>query len=1049
MPGLHESDFENVVLSLLREMDYAGPSGASFDPDAAGAGGPGLREDPSDYRAGPAAERENYHATILVGRFRAAVARINPTLPPEAVEAAVNAVLDVGFPELVQENRRIHRLLVDGVPVEYLRGGETIHDRAKLIDWKDVRNDWLAVPQFTVVGTSRRRPDVVIFLNGLPLVVIELKGPEAPNADIRSAFNQIQTYKSEIPALFRTNLLSVVSDGHAARYGTISADFDRFMAWRTVDGETLVEPHSALAWETLVKGLLRRDVLLDLLRYFTVFEQERGSVIKKTAGYHQFHAGRKGLAEVLRALRSDGRAGVVWHTQGSGKSLLMAFFGGMLVHHEDLGNPTLVVLTDRNDLDNQLFATFSRCAELFGQAPKQVSEVAELRKLLDVQAGGVIFATIQKFRPEDGEFPTITERKNVVVFVDEAHRSQYGFNATIDVASGEVSYGFAHYVRKGLPNATFVGFTGTPVEMVDKNTKQVFGDYIDIYDITQAVEDGATVPIYYEGKIVRLNLDEKTREAIDASFDEVTEGMEDHEKARMGGKWSTLEALAGASDRLDELASLIVEHFEKGREAIEGKGMIVCMSRRICVELHDRIANLRPDWHDPADDKGRMKVVMTGSAADPPSFQPHVRTKKGMTDIANRFRDPADDFQLVIVRDMWLTGFDCPSMHTLYIDKPMHGHNLMQAIARVNRIFMGKPSGLVVDTIGIATDLKEALSFYSDRDRGNIGIDTDEAVKALEQYLDVLRSMFHGFDYTPALGDDPAARLRTVGFALDHVYGLEGEGEDAKKKARQRFLDAVAGLEKAFKLASGRDEAAAVALEVAFFCAVKIAMKKFEGGEGGGFRGQDLDAAIERLVSQSVSSIEVIDLLSVAGIRSPDISVLSEEFLREMSDVEHKNLAVEALRKLLQGEVTSRTRTNVVKSRQFSERIEEAMARYHNRVIDALQVIEELIRLARDLREEPEDGLTAEEASFYDALADNQSAIELMGNEDLRLIASELVRTVRDNAGFDWWKFDNRRKRIRVAVKRILKKYGYPPDLQDAAIKTVVEQAEALAAQVR
>jgi type I restriction enzyme R subunit len=1010
-------------------MGYTCHGGDAFDPDASG-------------------ERESYHIAMLGGRLREAVARINPTLPPDAVNAAANAVLDLQLTELVQENQRLHRLLVDGVPVEYLRGGETIHDRAKLVDWKDVRNEWLAVNQFTVVGANKRRPDIVIFLNGLPLVVIELKGPESASADIQSAYNQIQTYKGDIPALFRSNLLAVVSDGFAARYGTISADFDRYMAWRRVDGETLVDPKSALAWETLVQGLLRRDVLLDLLRYFTVFENDGRSIIKKTAGYHQFHAGRKGLVEVLRALGSDGKAGVFWHTQGSGKSLLMAFFGGMLVHHDELMNPTLLVLTDRNDLDNQLFSTFSRCADLFGQVPQQVSEVAELRQLLDRQAGGVIFATIQKFRPEGDTFPPITDRRNVVVFVDEAHRSQYGFNAKIDAESGEVTYGFAHYVRKGLPNATFVGFTGTPVEMVDKNTKQVFGDYIDIYDITQAVEDGATVPIYYEGKIVRLKLDEATKEAMDATFDEVTEGMEEGEKARMGGKWSTLEALAGASDRLDELARLIVEHFTDRQEAIRGKGMIVCMSRRICVELYSRIAKLRPDWHDAADDKGQMKVVMTGSAADPKEFQPHVRSKAAMDLVARRFRDANDEFQLVIVRDMWLTGFDCPSMHTLYIDKPMHGHNLMQAIARVNRIFRDKPAGLVVDTIGIATDLKQALTFYSDRDRGNTGIDTDEAVKALEQSLDVLRSMFHGFDYTAALEGDPKARLSTLAGALNHVFGLEGEGEDARKQARKRFLDAVAALEKAFKLSSGRDEAAEVALEVAFFSAVKIALRKLDDGSGGGLRARDLDAAIERLVNQSVSSTEIIDLLSVAGVKSPDISVLSEEFLREMAGLEHKNLAVEALRKLLEGEVTSRTRTNVVKGRRFSERIEDAMAKYHNRVIDALQVIEELIKVARDLRDEPEDGLSKEEAAFYDALADNESAVALMGNEELRFIASELVKTVRESAGFDWWKFQDRRMKIRVAVKRILKHYGYPPDLQDAAIKIVVQQAEALATKI-
>ena len=1029
MSKILESGFESVVLSLLGELGFTCHGGDTFDPDASG-------------------ERESYHVAMLADRLKSAVARINPDLPSEAVTAAANAVLDIRFPDLVLENQRIHRLLVDGVPVEYQRGGETIHDRAFLVDWKDKRNEWLAVNQLTVVGANKRRTDILIFLNGLPLVVMELKGPESPNADILSAYNQIQTYKSDIPALFRTNLLSVLSDGFVARYGTISADFDRHMAWRTVDGDDLVDPKSLVAWETLVRGLLRRDVLLDLLRYFTVFENDGRAIIKKTAGYHQYHAAKKGLRKVLKALTSDGKAGVIWHTQGSGKSLLMAFFAGMLVHDEELQNPTIVVLTDRNDLDNQLFGTFSRCSELFGQDPQQVTEVSALRKLLDRQAGGVIFATVQKFRPEDGDFDVLTDRRNVVVFVDEAHRSQYGFDAKIDAATGEVRYGFAHYVRKGLPNATFVGFTGTPIEMVDKNTQQVFGDYIDVYDITQAVEDNATVPIHYEGKIVRLNLDEDTKAAIDATFDEVTEEMEEEDKAKFAGKWSTLEALAGASQRLDELAALIVDHFERRQQAISGKGMIVCMSRRICVELYARITALRPAWHDAADDKGKLKVVMTGSAADPPAYQPHVRNKSGMDNLAKRYRDETDEFQLVIVRDMWLTGFDCPSMHTLYIDKPMHGHNLMQAIARVNRIFHNKPAGLVVDTIGIATDLKEALTFYSDRDRGNTGINTDDAVLALARCLDVLRSMFHGLDYAPALERDDAARLKILGEALNHVYGLEGEGDDAKKKARKRFLDAVAELEKAFKLSSGRDEAAAVSIEVAFFCAVKIAMRKFEGDGNGGRRTYDLDAAIERLVNQSVCSTEVIDLLSVAGIKSPDISVLSEEFLQEMAGMEHKNLAVEALRKLLAGETKSRTRTNVVKNRLFSERIEDAMARYHNRVIDALQVIQEMLDIARDLREEPDDGLTKEEEAFYDALAENGSATQLMGNEELRLIASELVKAVRANAGMDWWRFDQRRKKVRTTIRRILRQYGYPPDLADAAIRTVVLQAEALATEL-
>jgi type I restriction enzyme R subunit len=1031
MSKLLESGFESIVLDLLGELGYAHYHGESFDPDVSN-------------------ERESYHGALLPGRLKAAVARINPDLPPDAVDAVANAVLDLRFTDLIQENQRIHRLLVDGVPVEYQRGGETIHDRAKMIDWKDARNEWLAVSQFTLAGANRRRTDILIFLNGLPLVVMELKGPESKNADIVSAYNQIQTYKADVPALFRTNLLNVLSDGWVARYGTLSADFNRHMAWRTEDGKKLVDPKSTQAWETLVRGLMRRDVLLDMLRFFTVYENDGRQVIKKTAAYHQYHAVKKGLRKVLKALTSDGKAGVIWHTQGSGKSLLMAFFAGMLVHNEELQNPTLLVLTDRNDLDNQLFATFSRCADLFGQAPQQVEEVAELRKLLDRKAGGVIFATIQKFRPEDEEFEEITARRNVVVFVDEAHRSQYGFKPKIDAKTGEVSYGFAHYIRKGLPNATFVGFTGTPIEMVDKNTQQVFGDYIDVYDITQAVEDNATVPIHYEGKIVRLNLDDETKAAIDAKFDEVTEGMEETEKAQTGGKWSTLEKLAGADQRLHELAALVVDHFEKRQQAIQGKGMIVCMSRRICVELYERIAKLRPDWHDAEDTKGKLKVVMTGSAADPTAYQPHIRSKKGMDDIAKRFRDETDDFKLVIVRDMWLTGFDCPSMHTIYIDKPMHGHNLMQAIARVNRIFKGKPSGLVVDTIGIATDLKQALSFYSDRDRGNTGIDTNEAVRALHQSLDVLRSMFHGIDYAPALHGDNAARMKTVMLGVNHVFGLEGEGDEAKKKARKRFFDAVAALEKAFKLSSGRDEASEAAMEVAYFCAVKIGIIKLDDDGGGERRSRvDIDAAIERLVNQSIGSTEVIDLLSVAGIKSPDISVLSEEFLREMAGNEHKNLAVEALRKLLAGETKSRTRTNVVKNRLFSERIEDAMARYHNRVIDALQVIEELIQIGRDLREEPDDGLSVEEVAFYDALAENGSAVELMGNAELRVIASELVKAVRANAGMDWWHFDQRRKKVRTTIKRILRFYGFPPDLEDVAIKTVVQQAEALAAEIK
>ena len=1030
MPRITESDLENHVLDLLEEAGHNGAHGEEFEPESDG-------------------ERESYHGTFLVRRLKAAVQRLNPQAPPDAVDSAVNALRDGVLHELIQENRRLHRLMVDGVPVSYEQGGETIHDRLRLVDWSNAQNDWLAVNQFTVVGSSNRRPDIVIFLNGLPVVVMELKAPESANADIRSAYNQLQTYKRDIPALFHSNLLCVASDGFSARFGTISADFDRFMTWRTVDGENLVSPKSELAVETLLKGLLRPDVLCEMLRAFTVFENVGRDVIKKAAGYHQYHAAQKGLRKIKEAVKTNGKAGVVWHTQGSGKSLLMAFLAGVIVKDPELGNPTILVLTDRNDLDNQLFDTFSRCMELFGQTPAQVDSVAELRKHLDCQVGGVVFSTIQKFRPEEGEVPLITDRRNLIVFVDEAHRSQYGFGAKIDTDTGKKTYGFAYYVRKGLPNATFVGFTGTPIELVDKNTTEVFGTYIDIYDITQAVEDGATVPIYYEGKIVRLKIEDESREAIDREFEDITEGLEDSEKSRVGGKWSQLEALAGEEGRLDELAKMVVEHFEKRQGAIRGKGMLVCMSRRICVEMYSRIAKLKPEWHSTDDTSGAMKIVMTGSAADPQEYQPHVRNKSGLDLLARRFRDAQDPFQLVIVRDMWLTGFDSPSMHTLYVDKPMHGHNLMQAIARVNRIFKDKPAGLVVDSIGIANDLKKALSFYSDRDRGNTGIDTEEAIKALQQALEVMRAMFHGFDYRPALHGEAKDRLRILASAVEHVLAMEGEGENPRKAARKRFMDAVARLDKAFKIASGTEGARQTVEEVAFFNAVRIAIRKMDvGGESGG-REIDLDTAIKNLVNQAVASTEIVDILAAAGIKSPDIPILSDEFLREMEGLSQKNLAVEALKKLLNGEIKTRTRTNVVRNRQFTERLEEAMTRYHNRVIDALQVIQELIRIARDLREEPEDGLSKEEIALYDALADNASALEVMGNEKLRIIAAMLVKAIRENAGVDWWKFNDRRRKMRVAVRRILRETGYPPDLEDEAIKTVVRQAEAIASEVK
>ena len=1036
MSGLLENDLEEICCELLQEMGFDYAHGDTFDPLA------GI-------------ERENYHTTFLVSRLKAAAARINSQVPADAIDSAVNKVLDAQLPDLIQENRRIHHLITDGIPVEYTIDGETIHDRAFLVDWEDELNEWLAVNQFTVVGKNTRRPDIVIFLNGMPLVVIELKGPES-QAGIDAAFNQIQTYKGDIPELFRSNSISVISDGLTARYGTISADFERFMRWRTIDGETLVENGSDVESETLFRGLLQRDILLSNLRSFTVFEDDGVEVIKKVGGYHQFYAGQRGFAAVKNAIKTDGRAGVFWHTQGSGKSLLMVFLAGLLIKDPALENPTILVLTDRNDLDNQLFTTFSRCRALFGQEPTQADSVSDLIEKLDRKVGGVVFSTIQKFHPEDGGtvFETITNRKNVIVFVDEAHRTQYGFAAKIDRKTGEKSYGYAHYLRQALPHAAFVGFTGTPVELVDRNTITVFGDYIDVYDIARAVEDGATVPIYYEAKIVRLTLADSADTKIDEAFCEITEGMGEDEASRVGGKWARVEALAGAKERIKTLAKLVVDHFEQRQEALDGKGMVVCMSRRICVELYDEIGKLRPDWLSDDDSTGAMKVVMTGSAADPSNYQKHIRTKTGVDLVAKRFRNPKDSARLVIVRDMFLTGFDSPALHTIYIDKPMEGHTLMQAITRVNRVFAGKPAGLVVDTIGIGAELKAALACYSPQDKSLTGIDIEKAVVAFRQALEVMRSMFHSFDYSKGVNGKSFERLQALAGAADFVFGLEAmdKKETSKEERTQgvkRFMDAVLKLDKAFKLASGRPETEVVKDEVGFFCAVRTAIRKILGTNIIGKSAKEVDAAIEALVNQSVVSTEIIDILKAAGMERPDISVLSEEFLDEIKNLKRKNLAVEALRKLLAGQIKSRTRTNLVKNQAFSQQLADAMARYHNRVVDAVQVINELIAIAKHLREEPEDGLTSDEVAFYDALANNKSAIEVMGNETLRLLAAELVTTIRNNSGVDWWRFTARRTKIRVEVKRLLKKYGYPPDLTEEAVKTVVQQAETIAAEMR
>ncbi len=1029
MSFISENELELWAVGQIQELGFTYIRGDALSPEAANP------------------EREAFHEALLLDRFKASLKRINPDLPAAALTEVFNKVRDMQFGgDLLAENRRIHDLMVRGVQVTYWEGSEEKNALAQIVDWKNLANEWLVVNQFEIVGKSARRPDIVIFLNGLPVVVIELKGTE--NGTLEGAFNQIETYKDQVPQLFQCNAFSVISEGVTARYGSISADLNRYMRWRTIDGGTIVNEASQLALETLIHGLLRQDVLLGIIQRFTVFEDEGKGPIKKIAGYHQYHAAQKGHRAVLKAAEGDGKGGVFWHTQGSGKSLLMAFFGGMLMHEPELSNPTLVVLTDRNDLDNQLFSTFGRCEALFGETPRQAESMEDLKTLLDRKVGGVIFTTIQKFRPPSGEtFPELTDRSNVIVFADEAHRTQYGFDAKID-ESGQTTYGFAHHLRNALPNATFVAFTGTPVELVGANTRSVFGDYIDVYDISRAVEDGATVPIYYEGRVVRIELDEDERDLLDDEFEDVTDDVEEDDAAAIGKKHSRLEALIGAEKRLDTVVSDILEHFDARLEAIDGKAMIVCISRRVCVEVYNRIVTARPEWHSDQDDLGAVKVVMTGSAADPQEFQPHIRSKSRQETLRTRYRSPSDPLKLVIVRDMWLTGFDAPSMHTLYVDKPMKGHGLMQAIARVNRVFKDKPAGLVVDYIGLAADLKKALSHYSDGDRSKTGVDEREAVEALSNALDVLRTMFHGIDYQSAINGTAADRLRVLPQALQHVLTLEKNpvsdlsAEDASKK---RFLDAAAQMVKAFKLASGTKEAKSVAEEVGFFAAIQAAVRKLDASGRTGKTKADADLAIEQLVNRAVASTEVIDLLAAAGVEAPDMSILSEEFLAEMQQMKHKNLAVEALRKLLNGEISSRTRTNVVKREEFSKLLEDAIGRYHNRSVDALQVIQELIEIAKSLRDQPEDGLSDEERAFYDALAQNESAIEVLGNDQLQIIAAELVKTVRSKSGVDWWNRRDVRAQMRIAVKRLLRKYGFPPDLQADAVKVVIKQAEAMA----
>ena len=1055
MAFLSEAAVEQALLAQLRGLGYQVACEEDIGPD------------------GNRPERESHDEVVLKKRFEDAVARLNPELPLEARQDAVRRVMQSELPSLLEENRRLHKLMTEGVDVEYYANDGTLTaGKVTLIDFeKPEQNDWLAVSQFVVInGQNNRRPDVVVFLNGLPLGVIELKAPGNAGAHLLGAFNQLQTYKQQIPQLFHTNALLVTSDGIAARVGSLSADLERFMPWRTTDGKD-VAPKGAPELSTLIEGVFEHRRLLDLLCHFTVFGETGSRLVKIIAGYHQFHAVNKAVESTVRAsaqwqgvqedpahyglpsvktqASGDRRAGVIWHTQGSGKSLLMAFYAGRLVKHLAMANPTLVVLTDRNDLDDQLFSTFSMCRDLIRQAPVQAESREHLVSLLNRASGGVIFTTLQKF----GEVAEpLTIRLNVVVMADEAHRSQYGLKARVDAKSGEISYGFAKYMRDALPNASFIGFTGTPIEADDVNTPAVFGNYIDVYDISRAVEDGATVPIYYESRLARIELDDEEKSKIDAEVNELIEGDSAVDQERFKRKWSAVEALVGSDKRLAVVAKDIVAHFEDRVRALEGKAMVVCMSRRICVKLYDEIVRLRPDWHSTDDNTGAVKIVMTGAASDPDGWQQHIGNKARRDLLAKRARDPKDPLKLVIVRDMWLTGFDAPCMHTMYIDKPMQGHGLMQAIARVNRVFRDKPAGLIVDYIGIAQNLKSALQQYSRSDRENTGVDEAQAVAVMMEKYEVVRDMYHGFDYASALDGSPQARLAMMAAAIDWILGLQQKlaaqekTEEGKKNAHRRYQDAVLALSKAFALAAASDEARKIREEVGFFQAIRAALVK--SATGSGMTWQERELAIQQIVSRAVFSTDIVDILAAAGIKSPDISILSDEFLAEVQQMEKKNLALEALRKLINDGIRSRSKANVVQTKAFSERLEDSVARYHANAITTAEVLQELIQLARDIRAArqrgEESGLSDEEIAFYDALAENESAVQMMGDDKLKLIAHELLQSLRENVSVDWAHRESARARMRVLVKRILRKYGYPPDLQDTAVQTVLQQAEAL-----
>lgn len=1035
MAKINESVVEDAALEWFEEIGYTAIHGPDLAPET------------------PGQERESYSDIMLVDRLRAALLTLNPDVPAETIDGVIQQLQRPESPSLIENNLAFHTMIRDGVDVEYrLPDGSTKGDKVWLFDFEDPdRNDWLVVNQFTVVeqiGSNRheRRPDVVVFVNGIPLAVIELKNAADEDTGIWDAYKQLETYKAEIPSLFTYNGLLLISDGFFARVGSLTAGKDRFTPWRTIDGVEIA-PKNAAQLEVAVKGLFDRRLFLDYVRNFTVFETNDEKIIKKIAAYHQFHAVRKAIGATVVASKPDGdnRAGVIWHTQGSGKSLTMLFYAGRLIEQSELENPTIVVLTDRNDLDDQLFSTFAGGKALLRQTPEQAEDRGDLRDKLTRASGGVVFTTIQKFIPDDGDsvHPLLSDRRNIIVVADEAHRSQYGFKAKIDPKTGQKTYGFAKYCRDALPNATFIAFTGTPVESTDVSTRGVFGNEIDIYDIERAIEDNATVPIYYQGRLIKVKMDDEASKTLDEDIDEVTEGQEVTDSERAKSKWAALEAIVGSEERLDQVAQDIVDHFEERQSVIEGKAMVVAMSRRICMALHDAIIKIRPDWYADDDDKGAIKVIMTGNASEGPEVTKHSRNKARREEIAKRFKDPNDPLELVIVRDMWLTGFDCPCMHTLYVDKPMKGHGLMQAIARVNRVFRDKPGGLIVDYIGIADQLKKALSTYTQSGgKGTTTIDQREAIAIMMEKYEVVRDMYHGFDYDCFFTGKASERMGVMANAADFIVGLED--------GKSRYLQALLELSKAYSLTTGSKKAKEIGDEVGFFQVVRAGIVK--AGSSEKRSAEDLDIAIRQIVSNAVASEGVIDIFSAAGLENPDISILSEDFLEDLQKLPQKNLALEMLKKLINDEIKVSSKRNIVEARSFKDMLQASIQKYQNRGIETAEIIAELIELAKKMREAQQRGeklgLNISEIAFYDALSTNESAQEDLGDDTLKQIARELADRIRKSATIDWTIKDTVRAEMRAMVRRLLRKYKYPPDQQEEATELVLAQAEVLAESV-